>query len=289
MQVERRHKTLVITASIAVLCFLLPCLSQAEEATIQSFTEPVETVRVAFSQPGKLQKLNVAEGEQVEAGKILATLDEGALGVMFEIAEVRSADQSPVHAAQAEVDSLTQRVTDLKELVDSGGSSTAEVRRVSTDLEIAAAKLQSAQREQEINALEVRRLAAERQKYELPAPIDGYVVEILKHPGEFISANDPEVLQLVKLNPLRVRFHVPVEMVEALKTGQSVEVTLPQSRQQAEGTIQRVSHVIDPESATVLVEVNIPNPESKYRSGALCLWNGMPRNSNKTSNVGTAQ
>ncbi|MCO8124321.1 efflux RND transporter periplasmic adaptor subunit [Stieleria sp. TO1_6] len=241
-----------------------------QTSRVFAFTEPNVTVHVAFSQPGRIETLQVDEGQQVELGDPLAALETGALQVSQAIAKVRAADQSTITAAQAETDALQARLTDLSALQQSGGASPEEVRRISTELDVARAKLATAKSEKEVQKLEVKQLAEQLKQRNLTAPLSGYVTEIQKRAGEYVSAGDPQVLELVQLDPLKIRFYLPAADTLRRESGQPVLLHLPLLQIDVQGKIRRVSPVIDPESGTALVEVELANPDRTYRSGMRC-------------------
>lgn len=256
---------------LCVACFaLLPKSGFAQTYPIQSFTEPNVTVQVAFSQPGKLTELNVAEGDRVTKGTLMASLDDAVLEIMQQIAKVRAQDESALDVARAEVEILEQRLNDLSSLVAAGGSSPQEVRRVATALKVAAANLRITQRDHQINQLEVVRLEAEREQRQLRAPVDGYIVEVHRQPGEYVSSGSPEVFELVQLDPLKIRFYMPVEEAARLQSLPTAPVWLPQLKVSVDAKLDRIADVIDPESGTLLVQLLLPNPGLKYRSGLRC-------------------
>lgn len=235
-----------------------------------SFTEPNVTIHVAFSQPGLIKALEVQEGDPVTAGQLLAALDDQVLAVTESIARARAADDSAVTGADAEAVAVRRRLEELRSLRDVGGASPEEVRRVETELAVAEANHKKAVTEHAIQQLDVKRIVAERDQRRLLAPISGIVTEIQKRPGEYVPAIDPEVLELVQLDPLKAKFYLPVETALTLQSGQAVKLTFLVTEQVAAGRIDKISPVVDPESGTTLVEVTIPNPDAKYRSGLKC-------------------
>jgi multidrug efflux pump subunit AcrA (membrane-fusion protein) len=123
-----------------------------------------------------------------------------------------------------------------------------------------------------VQRLEVERLKLERDLRRLTAPFDGFVTEIDKRPGEYVAVTEPEVMQLVQLDPLKIQFHVPVNSALKLAAGQSVGIKILCDNSEVAAVIRRVSRVVDPQSGTTLVELELPNKQLTYRSGLKCEW-----------------
>lgn len=276
-----RHRRMQFTLVLLALCMSTRTLSAAVDddpvqQPVQGFTEPKVTINVAFSQPGRVNALEVEEGSPVKQGMRLAELDYGGLEVSIEIAKARAADDSKVAAAEANVQALEFRLEELQRLAEAGGASPEEVRRVSTELDVAKANLRGAEVEMQTVKLDVTRMEHELERHSLLSPIDGFVTQVHKRPGEYVSANEPEVLEIVQLDPLQIRFFVPSALATELSPEQDATLWLPQLQDEVTGSIQRISLVIDPESDTVEVYVQMPNPELKYRAGLKCVWRMEP-------------
>lgn len=264
-----------IAFALAVHCCSLTLNAHPgdDEATIiRGFAEPNLNIQVAFSQPGKLRKVNVQEGARVEEGDLLASLDEMGLPVDLAIAKLRAEDPSREAGAAAEVDALDRRLAELNRLLANGGATQQELDRVNTDREIAVATLQQIRAERQALKLEVQRLEDRLERLNLYAPCDGFITEVHRQPGEFVLATEPKVVELVQLSPLKVKFFVPVELAQRMLEGTDVEIALPQLRQSVSGTIELISPLVDPESGTLKVTVAIPNADFKLRAGIKCEW-----------------
>ena len=237
------------------------------EALLKSYMMPNLTLRVAFAQPGKISRLDVRETQAVQAGDLLANLEDRSLLASLRIAETKAEDDSEVHAAQSSANRLQQRLQSLEELVETGGASPDEIKRVQTELQVAQAKLESARVAGFTRRLEVQRLQAELELRQLKSPIDGHIKRIHKRLGEYVGANEPMVMELVQLDPLKARFFVPRARAMDLTPQQSVRLKLPQLSQSIAGNVQSISPIVEPVSDTVEIYVEIPNPHHQFRSG----------------------
>ncbi|WP_299043250.1 efflux RND transporter periplasmic adaptor subunit [uncultured Tateyamaria sp.] len=140
--------------------------------------EAAQTVNMSFEQSGRLNVLNVDEGDRVKAGQVLARLDTRIL----------MADRSRLMAsrdaleAQAE---LSQRTTDRqKELRNRGFASDQAVDN--TALNLAALQAQIAEVDAAIMQVDVR-----LSQTELLAPFDGIVGARHVDPGAIMAVGTP--------------------------------------------------------------------------------------------------
>ena len=103
---------------------------------------------------------------------------------------------------------------------------------------------------------------------QIKAPFAAIVTERLVHPGAFASPGTSPLLRLVDASTLRLRIPV-VELESALAAkGQPVE-----ARIEALGgtvltsTVARLSGALDPQTRTLMIEADFPNPEGRLRPG----------------------
>ncbi|MEM7560921.1 MAG: efflux RND transporter periplasmic adaptor subunit, partial [Planctomycetota bacterium] len=82
---------------------------------------------------------------------------------------------------------------------------------------------------------------------------------------------EPEIIELVQLNVLKVEFSVPHQVAAQLTTGDSVTLRIGrQTPEKAEGEIRFVSPVVDAQTGTSRVKVRIQNPDLQFRAGVSC-------------------
>jgi macrolide-specific efflux system membrane fusion protein len=176
-------------------------------------------VDVPAEEPGKLVTMEIKEGRDVEAGTLLAKIDDTLpqaqreerqyeLAVAKEQAEndvnVRFAKAS-FRVAEAE---LTQALEANKKAP--GAITQAEIRRLSLTLEKTRLQIEQSEMEQRVNAntagakgARLKELEGVIARREITAPISGRVVEVLKDNGEWVNPGDT-VLKLLRLDILRV-------------------------------------------------------------------------------------
>ncbi len=103
---------------------------------------------------------------------------------------------------------------------------------------------------------------------EIRSPIDGIVVHVNRHIGEWIEPGEPCV-RIIRLNRLRAEGFVSSENALRLSPGGKVTilVKLPSQQLDITGTITFINPEIDPVNQQVRVWVEIENPDNLLRPG----------------------
>ncbi len=119
--------------------------------------------------------------------------------------------------------------------------------------------------------------AAQLAYSEIRSPIDGVVTERPLYPGETAAAGTP-LLVVMDTSSVIARAHIPQEQAAALKVGDAATITAPGDIQ-VNGKVTLVSPALDPNSTTVEVWVEAPNPDGQLASrndGRQCGWSRGP-------------
>jgi membrane fusion protein, multidrug efflux system len=267
-QDSRRRSGQVAVLALALALVGRPCF--ADE--IQSFTEPYRTIKLAAAESGIVIGLNVEEGDTVEKDQPLADLNQGVLKASVEIARGHRDSVSGLKSAESELKLRSDRLKKLQELRLSGNASEEEVNLAQLEFEVAEARVLQVRETLEIKHLEYERIRLQLGLRTVRSPIDGVVTEIFRDVGEFVSPADPVVLTIVQLNPLRATFSIPMSDVTSVRKGQTVAVRIDGVEKPVNAQVELVSPVINAESQTVRVKVELPNPGNRIRSGAKCFF-----------------
>ena len=177
---------------------------------------------------GEVVEVLVEEGEAVREGQLLAQLDPS--DARLALAE-----------AQAHYDNIQREYNRTVELAEHGGV---------TDQELENQRYQ----------VELRTIALERSRQQLTdteirSPITGIVGERSVEQGATISANT-RVFHVLDPDPLLAVIHIPDASRQSLRAGQGVRIQAA-GGVQATGVIDRISPVVDAESGTVKVTVEL--------------------------------
>jgi membrane fusion protein (multidrug efflux system) len=188
---------------------------------------------------GVIHELRAEEGDYVRQGEALLLIENDEYRLRLEQAE----------ATRADVEARHRRA---KEMLERGLVSPEE-------FDALASQLQSAKAQEELARLSLSYT-------EVVAPFSGRVVERLVDMGQNVSEGTP-LFRLADFDPLLARVHVPSKEFKRLKPDQPVEVVLESTQERMPGHIKLVSPVIDRESGTIKVTIEIPQYPATTRPG----------------------
>lgn len=262
--------TRYLRAGLALLLIgFLPQPTGAE--TVQGFTEPYQVIRVAAAETGILVNVHIAEGDTVQEGQPLAELDSEVYRSMLKIAEITMEARGRLDSAMAELELRKRRYEKLQQLQARGLANPEEVLRAKTDLAIAEGTVTSVREDLQAKKYEHERIEQQLSRRTVHSPLSGVVTKLLKRRGEFVSPNDPVVVEIVQLDPLAATFMVTRRQAERLLARKSINVSLIESRTTAVGEVEFVSPTTDAESGMVRVRIRLANDAGRLHSGERCV------------------
>lgn len=258
---------------IATMSFLATeaSLRRAGAYDIESFAEPNRKVDLAANEPGVVDALNVKEGDTVHAGQLIASLDVEVLQSQMDVFQFRAKATGGIESASAELKLRQQRLAAIEELDARGHANNAELQRALADVQIAKAALQNVMDEQKVMNLEAERIARQIRRRQVYSPIDGVVIKIHRQLGESVPLNQPDVISVAQLDPLRIHFPVSATDATKLTNGQPVRIRFPELNALRTGSIELVSPVMDAKSSTVNVTVLVENKREPLIAGTRCI------------------
>lgn len=216
--------------------------------------EAYETIQVSARVAGVLDKLLVAEGDQVAKGASIAEIDAERYRLALAQAQAQAA------RAGAALEDAKQAASRREEL--------AKDNRITVE-ELEQARIKLLQAEADLDAA---KLAADKARLDLQdatvtAPASGVIQTRDSRTGAYLQVGAP-LVTLVQRDPLQVRFNVPVSEAAVLASGQQVEVRVRGRTTAATGTIRLVSGVADPGTRQVAVVARVEDPEHELWPGA---------------------
>lgn len=199
-----------------------------------------ETVVVRPEVPGRVSAIGFREGERVEAGAVLLSLDDS----------VQRAELARAEANLALSKSKHERSLELR---DKGFISIQAIDEAENHLRVAQAEAQLAR----------ARLA----KTQLRAPFDGFIGLRQVSPGDYVKEGQ-DVVNLEKTDPLKVDFRVPEVSHRDVRDGQSLQITLDALPEQSfEGRVYAINPLLDASGRALVIRARVPNPRARLRPG----------------------
>lgn len=264
-----------------------------ETVTVNGTLAAYDQTTVGLKVAGRLQMISVDLGTVVRKGQAIARLEQQDYKLRVQQAEASLAQArarlglSPdgrddrvtleqtgtMREAKARLDEAKAKRDRAARLINQGIIPRAEFDTADADYKVAASNYQDAieeirnrqgvlaQRRSEVN-LAQQQLA----DTVLYSPMNGVVQQKTASVGEYLAAGAP-VVDIVQIDPLRLRVEVPEREAHNVRTGQSVRVTVEGDPEAYLGFIKRLSPTISQQNRVLAVEADVRN-SGRLRPGA---------------------
>jgi len=202
-------------------------------------------VYISAKYPGRIKEVLFNEGDDVEAGQVVARMDTSALDAQLREAEaqIKAAQDSrnvalaQVAVKQADYDFARKQNVRSQELVPRGAVSQREAEvddaaMLSSRAQLTGAKAQAVQT---LSAIDAARATADRLRAEiadavLVAPIRARVETRLAEPGEVLAAGG-RVFSLNDLSDVYMYVYLPEEVTGKVPLGSEARIVLDAAQQ----------------------------------------------------------
>src|SRR6059058_3657152 len=208
------------------------------------------TVSVRAQITGEMMSVNFKEGEDVEQGQVLVTLDKRPFEAALQQAQATlekdtaQAANARAQAAREQVDTMRTQATALEATV---AADRANIETATVQLTYATIK----------------------------SPMSGRTGLLQVHPGNLIRAQDTNpIVTINKITPVYVSFSVPEAQLPALKRFIAAQGTLPataiaptESGTPSSGRMNFIDNAVDPTTGTIRVKGTFPNEDRRLWPG----------------------
>jgi RND family efflux transporter MFP subunit len=200
----------------------------------------MRSVTVRSEATGMIRDLAVTPGAYVEAGALVAQLDDDAERIALERARLMVMD-------------ATRNLERLQQLSGSGAVSAVQIREAELALRTAELSVEQAEFD----------LAQRR----ITAPISGWAGLLEVSEGDRIGAQDT-IAVLSDRSSIQIDFRVPERFIGQLSVGMPIEVTpLARPDQLLAGEIVALDNVVERASRTLRVQGQLDNADDSLRAG----------------------
>jgi RND family efflux transporter MFP subunit len=264
-----------------------------ETVTVNGTLAAYDRTTVGIKVPGRLQTISVDLGSVLRKGQAIAQLEQQDYRLLVQQAEaglaqararlglspdgaddrIAAEQTGTVRQAKAVMDDAKLKRDRAGKLVEQGVVSRAELDTAESDYKVALSRYQDGLEEirNRQGLLVQRRSEVAIAKQQLAdtiiyAPMDGVVQEKKSSVGEYLIAGAP-VVDIVRINPLRLRAEIPERESHNIRNGQSVRVSAEGDPNSYLGYIKRLSPTISEQNRVLVVEADVANNGS-LRPGA---------------------
>jgi RND family efflux transporter MFP subunit len=234
--------------------------ADAEEVELPGNTQAFNDTPIYARTSGYVQHWYVDIGAHVKQGELLALIETPELDQQLQQA------RADLKNAEANLQISEITATRWQNLLKTNSVSQQETDQAVSDLSSKRALVDS-------NSANVDRLSQLQAFERVTAPFDGVITARNTDIGALIQAGDnstpKELFHLASIRKLRVYIPVPEIYATSVQNGETVKLTLDAFPKEVfAGTVVRNSDVIDLNSRTLNVEVDVDNPSGRLFPGA---------------------
>lgn len=202
--------------------------------------EPKEEAQVVSEVAGELLQLHVEEGDTVAKGTLLATLDV-------------ERHRLELNSAQARLKKLESELARLQKMSGKGLVSAERIEKLEFDIA-------ATQADYDLIRLNV-------ENGQVRSPIAGVVARRMVKTGNLIKMNQ-EMFTVTEFTPLHAILYVPEGKFHQIKSNQSAMLAVDAyGKQRFPGRVERISPIVDANTGTFKVTVEIPNEDGALKPG----------------------
>ncbi len=228
------------------------------ELTLPGTLLPIQEALIYARTNGYVKQWLVDIGAQVKQGQLLAEIETPEIDREL---KQSLANQQQVKANMELARSTAER---WKAVLKENAVSPQEV-----DEKLSALKARQA--DYAASQASVERLIQMKSFQRVNAPFAGAITGRNVEVGQLISANntDPNrwMFKVAKMDTLKLYINVPQSHMRMIKIDMPVSVVLKEFPQPFTGKVLRTAGALDPQSKTLLTEINVPNEKAELTAG----------------------
>jgi multidrug resistance efflux pump len=208
----------------------------------------IDEAQVPAREAGELMEFDAREGKPVQAGQVLGQIDDQDAKTKKEVAELdaeaaeaQATNDIRIRAAVAGADVADAEYKNSLEIQrrNPGAISKSQLRKEELNVTHAKLQIDLAKHEYAVAGMtskakkaQVKATDLEIARRQIVAPLDGVIVQVSKHKGEWVQPGDP-VLRMVRMDKLRIegflnaQEYAPIDVADRPVT---IEVNLTRGR-----------------------------------------------------------
>lgn len=216
--------------------------------------EPVWSADISPKVDGRVDRLYVEEGDAVQAGTVLASLDISELSALVIQAE------GSVYAARANVEQAELDLKRTSSLAQQGAVSAQALDTARIKRDLAFGQLRSAEGN-------LAQLTARLQSAAIESPRTGTVVKKYLQAGFYAKAGSP-IVSVADVSSLLAKATIGEAQIAEISAGIPAKIIVAAlGNKEVSGTVTRISPAAALPSRTFVAEVTIPNEGNIIRAG----------------------
>ncbi|MFP2997550.1 efflux RND transporter periplasmic adaptor subunit [Spongiivirga sp. MCCC 1A20706] len=228
----------------------------ADAQKIRSFSGVAragDEIELSFRSNGIITELNVTVGQKVKKGDLIAKLDNVQANLAYE------QSVSALNSANSAMKTAKSALDRIKSLYESGSQSLSDYETAKNNYQTALDQYESAKRNKSIQQSQINYGF-------IRAPKDG---TIASKPGT-LNANVSAGQVIAILNAgeqINIMVGLPENVINKVETGMEVDLTVSAVEGNLKGSVLEVSPVVDANSSTYPVKIDINPANSAIKPG----------------------
>lgn len=199
-------------------------------------------MKVGFKLAGKISRLAFEEGQQIQAGILLAKLDTTELRAQREKA----------------LENQTKAQRDL-----------GRMEKLFRQKIVPESSLQDAQYAYNLSSAELKIVEDALKNSRITAPFTGRIIKKLAEEGEVVGPGTPIAL-LAEMDPILVKAAIPDHLIPKINVGDTAVTKVDwDSNKRFSGAIHRMESMADPVTRTIRIEILVANPNGTLKPGLM--------------------
>jgi RND family efflux transporter MFP subunit len=226
-----------------------------------------EQVDVSPKIQGRIVQIGVDTGQAVARGALLASIDGAEIQEQIERSKATIAvNDASISQREAELNNAKAELDRTRSLVDAGLLSRQEMEAVQTRHRVAESQLELARAQKRQAEAELRELTIRHGQTRIEAPLSGVIAKRHVDVGAMVNTSTP-VVTLVNVRTMVIHANTPESQIARVKPGTAATVLVDGlGGRQYSGRVMRISPVLDPQTRTGAVEIEIDNSDGSLKA-----------------------
>jgi len=270
-QASERLKTFVPTVQVAEVRDAGETINVSLPATTQAFT----TANIFARASGYIDKRKVDIGDKVKEGDLLAEITAPELDHQIEQAKATlKLNQASLQQQKANMDLAQITWNRDRPLVAEGWTTRQQGSIDEQNLKALEAAVSVAQHNVTAQEALIRMLQQQKAYQTVTAPFDGVVTQRNIDVGSLVQADATSgtfMFTVMQTDVIRTFVYVPQDAAVGVASGVEAVVRVPELPGRSfPGTVTRAADALQPDTRTLLTEIDVPNPDGMLRPGIYC-------------------
>ena len=220
---------------------------------------------------GYLKRWLVDIGDRVKEDQLLAEIS--APDVDDQLAQARAnLNLVKANLEVSEANLALAKITVARDIASGPGTSPETLDQDRAQVKTTVAQVESARASIKVNEATVQQYADLQSFQKIVAPFAGVITARTVDPGALVAADNPSetrpLFHVMQTDPLRVFVNVPQVVATTIEPGQEAIVYRQEDpRRQFSGKVTRTAKALDPNTRTLLTQVDVPNADEALQPG----------------------